>query len=126
MELAEDVLSRGGLVKVEGLDDNGILGGNGLDSLLLASIVDVIGAVTSVAAGRVLVMRLVVVEDKRAVALLEVAAFDTLEVVLQNRLARRLPLLGLLLVGELRPLLDIGISDKAAILRDKTVRPLIT
>lgn len=71
--------------------------------MLLTSIVDVVGAVTSVANGRIRIVGLIVAEEDCAVALLDTAAFDTLQVVLEDGLNGVLPFDSLLLIRKLDP-----------------------
>ena len=82
--LAEEVLRSGRLVVVNWLNGDIVARRNSLHALLLACVVDMVGAVTGMTDGVIGVTGVVIAEQNRAVTLLNAAALNTLEVVLKD------------------------------------------
>ncbi|GKT63004.1 LOW QUALITY PROTEIN: hypothetical protein ColTof3_10343 [Colletotrichum tofieldiae] len=98
------------------LDDDGAVERDGVDTLLLASIVDVAGAVRSLAGRGLVVLGALVVENQTATALLDLGTRGTLEVVGHDGLDRLLPAGNLISVGHLLPCVLATVLEEAAVL----------
>lgn len=119
LEVIKDLFGSGTFGPVHGLYYYRSVGRNGMDTLALACVIDVRCAIAGLGNRMVPVLRIVVMEDEAAAALLNLSAWCALKVVVENASNRLFPCPHVVRIGHFAPSIASTILKEAAVLSNQ-------